>query len=267
MALRNGHGNGRGQPRVEVLPVDELPAPVSAATTPPDVALAFRQDGKIADSETAREMGRRGGAAKARRVRLIDSLGLSKLVEATAFGPYRVAAEASRSPKAPRNGKRPAPPNITPQSRPSLASTDRIERARRDPQLADTQVAHACVEHGAEDGIAISDQAHRHDVRTDGLHHLLGRPCRVRVRRHIDVQHTAALEREDEEDVHDVERDRRHRQKSGSPGGYPPGPPRIRTCATRASGSSEVGFATCTGGRCAAAAEGTSSTADSSATS
>jgi hypothetical protein len=57
VALRAGHGNGRGQPRVEVLPVDELPAPVSAATPPPDVALAFRQDGKIADSETAREMG------------------------------------------------------------------------------------------------------------------------------------------------------------------------------------------------------------------
>ena len=85
MALRSGRGNGAGVPRIEVLPVDELPAPVSAATTPPDVTLTFRQGGKIADSETAREMGRRGGAAKARRVRLIDSLGLSKLVEATAF--------------------------------------------------------------------------------------------------------------------------------------------------------------------------------------
>jgi hypothetical protein len=41
---------------------------------------------------------------------------------------------------------------------------------------------------------------------------------------------------------------------SGSPGGRPPGPPRIRTCRFPASGSSGVGFATWrTGARCAAA--------------
>lgn len=32
MALRTGHGNGAGVPRVEVLPVDELPAGVQAPT-------------------------------------------------------------------------------------------------------------------------------------------------------------------------------------------------------------------------------------------
>jgi hypothetical protein len=52
-----------------------------------------RHDGKLADVESAKELGRRGGEAKARRVRLVDSLGLSKLVEGTAFGPYRAAAE------------------------------------------------------------------------------------------------------------------------------------------------------------------------------
>ncbi len=139
--------------------------------------------------------------------------------------------------------------------------------ARRGPELLDAQIFHARVKRGPEDRITVSNQPHRRDVSADGLHDLLCRPCGVRMRRHVDVQHTAALEREDKEDVDDVECDRRHRQKSGSPGGYPPGPPQIRTCATRASGSSEVGFATCTGGRCAAAAEGTSSTADSSATS
>jgi hypothetical protein len=93
MALRAGHGMGAGQPRIEVLPPDELPSPVSSAAAPPAVPLAFRQDGKIADSATAREIGRRGGEAKARRVRLVDSLGLSSLVEQTTFGPYRAAAE------------------------------------------------------------------------------------------------------------------------------------------------------------------------------
>lgn len=55
--------------------------------------LEFRPDGKIATSETARELGRLGGLATARRVRLVDSLGLSKLTEDCAFGPYRNAAD------------------------------------------------------------------------------------------------------------------------------------------------------------------------------
>jgi hypothetical protein len=75
------------------MPADELPDPVPSPPSPPVVALAFRQDGKIADKETAREMGRRGGLAKARRVRLIDTLGLSKLADSTTFAPYRAAAE------------------------------------------------------------------------------------------------------------------------------------------------------------------------------
>ncbi len=35
MALRNGHGNGAGQPRVEVLPPDELPLGVQAIQQAP----------------------------------------------------------------------------------------------------------------------------------------------------------------------------------------------------------------------------------------
>jgi hypothetical protein len=38
-------------------------------------------------------MGRRGGYAKARRVRLVDSLGLKKIAEEADFAPYRNAAE------------------------------------------------------------------------------------------------------------------------------------------------------------------------------
>lgn len=93
MTLRSGHGAGAGKPRVEVLPADELPQPVPRITSQPAVPLAFRQDGKIANAETAKELGRRGGRAKARRVRLVDSLGLAKIAEDSAFGPYRNAAE------------------------------------------------------------------------------------------------------------------------------------------------------------------------------
>lgn len=93
MTLRAGHGRGAGSPRIEVLPADELPAPVPSPAAAPTVALTFRPDGKIADVVTARELGRRGGEATARRVRLVDSLGLAKLSDDSAFGPYRNAAD------------------------------------------------------------------------------------------------------------------------------------------------------------------------------
>ncbi len=55
---------------------------------------------------------------------------------------------------------------------------------------------------------------------------------------------------------------------SGSPGGFPPGPPRIRTCRFPASGSSGVGFATWqSGARCAAAEAGNASAAPASCSS
>lgn len=89
--VRSGHGAGKGTPHVEMPPGDEMSAPVPVAVT--TVPLVFRQDGRIADSETARELGRRGGTATAKRVRLIDSLGLVAAVEGSVFGPYRTAAE------------------------------------------------------------------------------------------------------------------------------------------------------------------------------
>ncbi len=93
MALRTGHGTGAGQPRVEVLPPNELPAPVPGPLADDAPPVRRRQDGKLADSASAKALGKRGGDAKARRVRLVDSLGLSTVVEQTTFGPYRAAAE------------------------------------------------------------------------------------------------------------------------------------------------------------------------------
>jgi hypothetical protein len=93
VTLRTGHGRGAGAPRIEVLPANELPSPVPGAPSAPANPVHRRQDGKLADSASAKELGRRGGEAKARRVRLVDSLGLSSVVESTTFGPYRAAAE------------------------------------------------------------------------------------------------------------------------------------------------------------------------------
>ena len=90
MTLRTGHGNGKGEPRVEVMPPDELPDPVPAAPAP----VARRQDGTVADSASAKRLGARGGAAKAGRARLVAALGLTKLAGDAAFGPYRDAGDA-----------------------------------------------------------------------------------------------------------------------------------------------------------------------------
>jgi hypothetical protein len=67
--------------------------PVTAPKAEDARPLHRRHDGKIADSDTARAMGKRGGEAKARRVRLVDSLGLSTIAEGSTFAPYRTAAE------------------------------------------------------------------------------------------------------------------------------------------------------------------------------
>ncbi len=89
MALRTGHGNGAGVPRIEVLPLDELP-PVMADETVP---LRRDEKGRIADSETARAMGARGGLAKTHRARLASALGLADLAEDCEFKPYKALGE------------------------------------------------------------------------------------------------------------------------------------------------------------------------------
>jgi len=93
MALRKGHGTGAGVPRIETLPPDELPSPVPASVTVADGPVERRRNGTVASSAAARVLGRKGGLEKAKRVRLIDSLGLRKLADDATFRPYRDAAE------------------------------------------------------------------------------------------------------------------------------------------------------------------------------
>jgi hypothetical protein len=70
-----------------------MPMPVAALKADDAGPLNRRHDGTIADGETARTMGKRGGEAKARKVRLIDSLGLATITAESSFAPYRAAAE------------------------------------------------------------------------------------------------------------------------------------------------------------------------------
>lgn len=90
MALRKGHGNGKGVPRVEVLPPDELPAPIPVQ---PELPVR-RADGTIADSETAKALGARGGLAKAQKKKLLHGMGLVELADDKEFTPYYKAAQA-----------------------------------------------------------------------------------------------------------------------------------------------------------------------------
>lgn len=92
MALRNGHGNGAGVPRIEVLPPDELPAgqPAPArADSPNDRG----ERGLFAPGNT---LARQGGKARAGKTRLADRLGLRALPDGAAFGPYKASAVSFR---------------------------------------------------------------------------------------------------------------------------------------------------------------------------
>jgi hypothetical protein len=82
MALRNGHGNGKGVPRIETLAADEQPVGVPAPggpVAPPAPDVARKPNGTVADRQAAIELGRRGGiarAAKAAQLRALTGLGL-----------------------------------------------------------------------------------------------------------------------------------------------------------------------------------------------
>lgn len=92
--IRTGHGNGGGVPRVEISPYDEISFPIAGELAVLAAPVNRHQNGQIADRESAKALGRKGGLAKANRVRLVDNLGLSTLAEDAAFTPYRRAAEA-----------------------------------------------------------------------------------------------------------------------------------------------------------------------------
>ena len=88
MALRKAHGRGAsGLVRVETLPADEQPVGVAEPTAP----IERRSDGSVT-AAGARELGRRGGLASARRrkleTELASCLGLADLDPSSDFAPY-----------------------------------------------------------------------------------------------------------------------------------------------------------------------------------
>jgi hypothetical protein len=92
LTLRTGHGTGAGVPRIEVLPVDELPAGVPAdarAESPGDRGEA----GRFAPGNT---LARLGGKARRGKTRLAERMGLRGLPEGSAFRPYKAAAVSFR---------------------------------------------------------------------------------------------------------------------------------------------------------------------------
>jgi hypothetical protein len=89
VTLRSGHGSGSGTPRIEVLPVDELPVGLpDAARTPSPTDRGPR--GRFARGN---ELARKGGQARARKTRLATRLRLSDTMADPAFEPYQRAAE------------------------------------------------------------------------------------------------------------------------------------------------------------------------------
>ena len=94
MAQRKAHGAAaRGGALVvhEPLPFDELPKPDPTAA--PSAPVARRADGTIADSQSAKELGRRGGQARALYARILRSLGLVELATDHEFHPYETAGQ------------------------------------------------------------------------------------------------------------------------------------------------------------------------------
>jgi hypothetical protein len=83
MTLRSGHGTGAGVPRIEVLPADELPKPVTAPVPATAAALERRPNGTFTP-ESARRAGAKGGASPRRRAdakKLAKKFGLGRLIE------------------------------------------------------------------------------------------------------------------------------------------------------------------------------------------
>jgi len=92
MTLRRGHGAGAGQPRIEVMPPDELPAgepgPTRAA-----IPADRGEQGRFARGNT---LAAEAGRANAGKSRLASRLGLATLPAGAAFGRYRAAASSFR---------------------------------------------------------------------------------------------------------------------------------------------------------------------------
>lgn len=92
MTLRKGHGAGAGQPRIEVLPADELPAGVPDDARPQSPVVRGAR-GHFAPGNPLAAL---GGRARAGKTRLTDRLGLSSLPDGSTFKPYKAAAVSFR---------------------------------------------------------------------------------------------------------------------------------------------------------------------------
>jgi hypothetical protein len=93
VALRSGHGTGKGVPRVEVLPPDELPHGVRG---PSQVSARCERRPNGTFARGARTVQSAGGRATRGTSRLTTRLGLSTLADGDAFVPYRRAAATFR---------------------------------------------------------------------------------------------------------------------------------------------------------------------------
>ena len=93
MTLRSGHGNGAGSPRIEVLPVDELPEGVQGT------ALAEHRTERQADGTFrpgARTAQAAGGSASREMTRLARRMALGDSLADPRFEPYARAGRAFR---------------------------------------------------------------------------------------------------------------------------------------------------------------------------
>lgn len=93
MSLRNGHGNGAGAPRIEVLPPDELPQGVQGAPLAPHRP---ERDGKGRFRPGARTAQAAGGATARDMTRLARRLTLGTTLADPRFKPFAKAAAAFR---------------------------------------------------------------------------------------------------------------------------------------------------------------------------
>ena len=85
--------------------------------------------------------------------------------------------------------------------------------------LSDTQSIHSCSENMPIDPITISYQVSRHSVVRKRFHDLLSSPIGGWVFRHIEMQNTATVMREDDEDIQHTELYGRNRRSRPRPFG------------------------------------------------
>lgn len=85
---------GNGRPTTLTPSTLDMLPPLPAVVAEPSPPVARAEDGKIADSDAAKELGRRGGLAKAQKKKLMTELGLARLADNAEFTPYYKHAQS-----------------------------------------------------------------------------------------------------------------------------------------------------------------------------